>query len=301
MEIAHLRILRELEERGSIAAVAAHRRVSASAISQQLSALQRESRVALTYRDGRRTALTPAGRALSDAAAEVEVALTRARETAESFQDNAERTVSVTAFQSAGLALFGPLLAAFSAADLRLNLADFDVAQGDFPSLSAERDVVIAHRLASSPPWPRWVRSRPLFFEPLDLALRSDHPLAGEDSIEPSLLQGAEWISVHEGFPLEQALSAIATASGEVPDVVHRINDFLVAAKAVAASDCVALLPRYTVGAALPPDVVLRPLAAHGIGRHIDCLVRPESFERRSVRRVVEEIERIAADLMVPV
>lgn len=63
MELTQLRTLRELDERGSIAAVAAALFVTPSAVSQQLALLQRESPVPLTYRLGRRTALTDAGRA----------------------------------------------------------------------------------------------------------------------------------------------------------------------------------------------------------------------------------------------
>jgi DNA-binding transcriptional LysR family regulator len=85
MELGQLRALRELSERGSIAAVAAAMRVTPSSVSQQLSALQRQSAVPLTFRLGRRTALTDAGRALAAAAVDVEVALERAHQAVVDF------------------------------------------------------------------------------------------------------------------------------------------------------------------------------------------------------------------------
>jgi DNA-binding transcriptional LysR family regulator len=298
MEVAQLRALRELGERGSIAAVAAAMLVTPSSVSQQLSALQRRSPVALTFKDGRRTALTDAGRALAAAAVDVEVALQRAEQAVASFQDRPSGTVSVAAFHSAGLAVFAPLIAALAGSlqpDVRLS--DFDVAQEEFAGLTSEHDLVLAHRLVGSPPWPAAVRVEPMIVEPLDVAVRRDHRLAGVDSIEPADLHDEEWVAVHEGFPLTQALAVIAGVGGSEARVRHRINEFRVAASVVSASGCVALMPRYTSDLDDHPELVLRPLAEPGIGRHIDCLARPETLERATVQTVLSHVRAIAAGL----
>jgi len=299
MELGQLRALRELGDRGSIAAVAAALFVTPSSVSQQISALQRHSAAPLTFKDGRRTALTDAGRALALAAIDVEVALERARAAVESFQGDPGGTVSVVAFHSAGLAVFGPLLAASAGPgqpDVRLS--DFDVAQEDFPLLTADHDLVLAHRLVGSPPWPGSVRVEPLLFEPLDIAVRRDHPLAAKAAIEPADLVGEAWVAVHEGFPLEQALSVIAGIGGSEARILHRINEFSVAASVVDASGCVALMPRYTTDLRDHPGVVLRPLAHPGLGRHVDCLARPETLERASAKVVLSQIRTIAGALI---
>lgn len=298
MEIAQLRAIRELGERGSIAAVAAARSVTPSSVSQQITALQRQSPTPLTYKKGGRTVLTPSGQALADAAVDVEVAMTRAHETLKNFREDTVGTVSVAAFHSAGLALFGRLISATVGSErLRLALSDFDVAQTAFPSLTTDHDLVIAHRLAGSKAWPASLLAHPLFFEPLDVAIRRDHPLASESVIHPTQLRGAEWVAVHEGFPLEQALMVIATVSGQTARVAHRINDFLIAAQIIASTDSVALLPRFTTDPRHRPDVVLRPLDVPEIGRHIDCLARPEALERRATRTVLNHIRQIATEL----
>jgi len=299
MELGQLRALRELGDRGSIAAVAAALFVTPSSVSQQISALQRHSAAPLTFKDGRRTALTDAGRALALAAIDVEVALERARAAVESFQGDPGGTVSVVAFHSAGLAVFGPLLAASAGPgqpDVRLS--DFDVAQEDFPLLTADHDLVLAHRLVGSPPWPGSVRVEPLLFEPLDIAVRRDHPLAAKAAIEPADLVGEAWVAVHEGFPLEQALSVIAGIGGSEARILHRINEFSVAASVVDASGCVALMPRYTTDLRDHPGVVLRPLAHPGLGRHVDCLARPETLERASAKVILSQIRTIAGALI---
>ncbi|GAB3043348.1 LysR family transcriptional regulator [Parafrigoribacterium mesophilum] len=297
MELGQLRALRELGERGSIAAVAAAMHVTPSSVSQQLSALQRKLPVPLTFKDGRRTALTDAGRALALSAVEVEVALARAEQAVARFQSETVGTVSVAAFHSAGLALFGPMLAASGHFGRPLiSVSDFDVAQEDFPALTADHDLVIAHRLVGSAPWPASVRAEPLLVEPLDLAVRRDHRLAAKPSIEPEDLRGEAWVAVHEGFPLERAVSLIASIGGAEAYLRHRINEFFVAATVVAATDCVALMPRYTTDLRNNPDVVLRPLSRPAIGRHIDCLSRPETLERDNVQSVLAQLRAITAE-----
>nr|WP_236720371.1 LysR family transcriptional regulator [Rathayibacter sp. VKM Ac-2630] len=123
MDPARLRLLRELGDRGSVAAVAAALHVSASAVSQQLGALQAGIPVPLTVRSGRRLVLTEAGEALAVAGARVEEALADARAAVGSFLEQDDRPVRVSAFHSAGLTLFGPLLRALDEGQ-RVALAD---------------------------------------------------------------------------------------------------------------------------------------------------------------------------------
>lgn len=294
MELGQLRALRELGDRGSIAAVAAALHVTPSSVSQQISALQRSSPAPLTFKDGRRTALTSAGRALALAAIDVEVAFERAERAVALFQNEPAGTVSVAAFHSAGLAIFGPLLTVLNSPDHpQVSLSDFDVAQESFPALTSDHDLVVAHRLVGSPPWPTSVRVEPLLFEPLDLAVRRDHRLAARPSIDPADLRGVSWVAVHEGFPLERAITLIAGIGGAEARILHRINEFFVAAAVVAASDCVALMPRYTTDLRDHPDLVLRPLSSPGLGRYIDCLARPETLERANVATVLTQIRTI--------
>jgi DNA-binding transcriptional LysR family regulator len=298
MELGQLRALRELGDRGSIAAVAAALYVTPSSVSQQISALQRHAVVPLTVREGRRTVLTDAGRALAMAAIDVEVALERAGQAVARFQRDPMGTVSVAAFHSAGLAVFGPLTAACSSPDRPdVRLTDFDVAQEDFPLLTAEHDLVLAHRLVGSPAWPASVRVEPLLYEPLDIAVRRDHPLAAKDEIHPADLQNEAWVAVHDGFPLKQALSVIAGLGGSEARILHRINDFSIAASVVAASGCVALMPRYATDVRKHPDLVLRPLAGPELGRQIDCLARPETLERTNATMVLEQVKTIVGAL----
>jgi DNA-binding transcriptional LysR family regulator len=289
MDERQLRVLRELGELGSVTATAEALMVTPSAISQQLRLLQRSVPVALTERDGRRLVLTPAGRVLADAAIGVETALARARGSVEEFLGRTDGTVSVAAFHSAAAAFWPHLVRALAApGSPRLTLADRDVAQADFPPLTRDYDIVLAHRLDHAEPWPPTVAVTGLLHEPLDIALPAGHPLTAKRRLTPRDVAGERWITVHDGFPLMATVDAIATAAGRRLHIAHRINEFAVAAEVVAAGGGIALIPRWT--ARPHPLVTLRPLSGVHARRHIDALHRPESTARAAVRAVLAHL-----------
>lgn len=308
MDPARLRLLRELGDRGSVVAVAIAMHVSASAVSQQLAALQAGVAVPLTVKRGRRLALTEAGEALAAASTRVDEALAAARDAVGAFLEHDSRPVRVSAFHSAGLAFFGPLLAelagagagagagsAGSGAGVRVALADADVAQGDFAGLTADHDLVVAHRLPHDPPWPtaRLVVV-PLLVEPLDVALHAGHPLASSAAITPEMLRDQRWISTHAGFPLAGVLDHLGALIGQAPRIVHRVNEFSVAAQIVRTGDAIAVMPR-TTGAPLAVDgMVLRPVVGARLVRHVDVLARPDALAQAQVRVVLAALRRVA-------
>ncbi|MDQ0785579.1 DNA-binding transcriptional LysR family regulator [Streptomyces sp. B3I8] len=288
-----LRILRELGESGSVTATAEALLMTPSAVSQQLRLLQRSIRVPLTERDGRRLVLTDAGQVLAGAAIEVEIALARARHSMEEFVDQPDARVAVAAFHSAAAAFFPLLLGQAAPKGPRLSLSDEDVAQEHFPRLTRDYDLVLAHRLDRAPLWPATLTARTLLREPLDIALPADHPLATERQLTPRDVADQPWITVDDGFPLMATVDAIATAANRRLDIVHRINDFTVAAEVVAAGGGLALMPRWTTRP--HPALVLKPLRGVHARRHIDVLHRPERAARRAVRRVLTALDRAAA------
>lgn len=294
MDPAQLRLLRELGDRGSVAAVAAAMHVSASAVSQRLTALQARVPVPLTVKDGRRLVLTDAGEALAVAATRVEQALADAQDAVGLFLGHEERPVRVSAFHSAGLALFGPLLAELGAGT-RVSLADADVARGQFTGLTADYDLVVAHRLDHDPAWPsRRLVVTPLLVEPLDIALPAAHPLAKSPAIRPEQLRDERWISTHEGFPLAGVLAHLGALIGQAPQVDHRINELFVAAQVVRAGAGIAVMPRTTAAPLAVDGMVLRPILGVPLVRHVDVLARPDALALAPVRTVLAALRAVA-------
>lgn len=299
MDPYRLKLLRELGEHGSVAAVAASLGVTPSAVSQQLSILQDEAGVVLTAREDRRLVLTPAGRALAAAAVSVATALAEADAAVAEFLTTEPVPVRVSAFHSAALAFFGRLLASTGQGGPSLHLFDEDVAWADFPRLTADYDLVIAHRLPHQPDWPNdWISVHRLVTEPIDVVMAPQHELAKRPVLSASDLGDRDWVAVHEGFPLRGVLDQIGASAGVAVRVVHEVNDFSVAAEIVRTTDALAIMPRIA-GLHLEPLIERRPVTGLRLQRNIEVLARPEKLERADVKRTLELIHRVARDYVV--
>ncbi|MBT2513213.1 LysR family transcriptional regulator [Arthrobacter sp. ISL-30] len=301
MEVHQLQMLRELGDLGSVKAVAETLMVTPSAVSQQLSLLQKSFDVPLTRKEGRALVLTDAGRVLADAGAAVVKAMADARAAIGTFHDSPDSAVTVSAFHSAGQALFAPLAAILAAqgGGPRLRLSDEDVAQEDFPGLAARYDLVLAHRMEHSPEWPKdKVAVIPLAEEPLDVALPAEHPLSARRQLSPADVVGQAWVTSRDGYSPADVLAAVVAVNGRSAEVLHRINDYSTVAALVAAGGAIGLLPRYTAQRVLHPGLVLRALTGVNSVRRIDILARPETLKRKSVRIVCDSLQTVMGELM---
>ncbi|CAN5297929.1 LysR family transcriptional regulator [soil metagenome] len=291
MDVRRLELLRELSDRGSITAVAAATHRTASAVSQQLKVLEREVGMPLTEPSGRGIKLTVAGRALAQTATDIAVAIARAEATWREFVDQPAGEVTVTTFPTAGeMLLPGMLQAVADVPNLVVTCTDQDPLVPDFADLTPDFDIVIADSPLTSMTWhDRGLTVVPLLTEPLDIALPEGHRLASKASLTPSDVVGERWIGVPHDFPYDRILRQIQSATGQRADVVQRIGDNGIVEALVAAGRGIAILPRFTTrdhGNGL----ITRPLVGIRSKREISALLRPDRFERPSVRLVLQAL-----------
>ncbi len=296
MDFRHLELVRELADRGSVSAVAAATHRTPSAVSQQLKTAQREAGVPLVEPAGRGLRLTDAGRLLAEGGAEVAAALERVQARWDAFRGAPSGTVSVAALPSAATFLLPAVMRELADGAITLRCTDVDLAEAEYAALTADHDVVIAHSLTSvRPAGTDGLTVVPLVREPLDIAMAADHPLAGRELVRPEDLVDRAWIGVPRGYPFDTVLQAVERATGAQLDVTQRLRDNRLIEALVAASDRIAVLPRFTtpVGAGL----VLRELRGVASARHVSAVLRPDRAERAAVRRVLAALERAAAEV----
>ncbi|KIP51664.1 LysR family transcriptional regulator [Leucobacter komagatae] len=300
MDLYQLRALREVAEQGSIAGAARALGVTSSATSQVIASLQRQFSAPLTQRRGRKVELTDVGRALLVEAAAVSEAVSRAENVVGRYFDDPVAKVRVSAFHSAAVEFFPSLVAWGNGEDRPLvECVDEDVAIEEFPALTANYDIVIAHRMGHRRSWESPLLTViPLLQEPIDVAIRADHPLAKHASLTPTDVMGHNWVATHDGYSPAALLDAVSAVSGTPPRIRHRINDFVTAAAMVAEGNYLALLPRHTAAPAADSGVVLRPLSGLRTTRHIDLLLRPEQQHRTAVALVAHHLQGLAAKLV---
>lgn len=300
MELHQLRILRELADLGSVNAVAKALYVSPSAVSQHLAQLQRGFPSPLTQKDGRRLVLTAEGKLLASAAASVASTLAEVSAKIRTQDQDRDAPVRIAGFHSIGQTLFAPLLAYPQGSLPPLRFSDEDVSQQDFPALTSAYDLVLAHRMPHTAPWPEnQITVIPLAFEPLDIAIHREHPLAAFEELTPQQLIGERWVVSRAGYSPADVLETIAALAGSAPVVEHRVNDYATAGALVQASSCLGILPRYTARKSLDESVTLRPIKGLNSGRQIDLLLRAEHLHRAPVNEVIEAIRSTVRRLML--
>ncbi|MFF0818016.1 LysR substrate-binding domain-containing protein [Rhodococcus sp. NPDC003318] len=285
MDVERLRVLRELADRGTVAAAADALSLTPSAVSQQLKILAREAGVQILEPDGRRLRLTDAGHALVLRADDVLAALDRATAEMASYAGSPRGRVRLAMFSSGAALLLPGVLATIAELGVEVEANDVDEPASEVPRLLADFDVVVTHRDERAPALvsPR-VRYEPFLREPIDLVLPPGHPLADRPHVELVDLADENWISVRGGFPVDDVLQSVAAATGMQPRVVQRINDFRVIENLVHAGIGVALMPRYVP---THHSVVSKRLTGVRAARIYELATRPAAVERPAVAAVL--------------
>ncbi len=292
MDVRRLEILRELGERGSVGAVADAMKVTPSAVSQQLKVLEREAGYRLVEPAGRGVTLTEAGRALARTATEIAVAIERAEGRWREFMARPAGRVTLVTFPTGGeMLLPGVLTRMAERPDVELECFDEDGLLADFADLTPDYDVVLADAPATSSTWhDRGLQVVPLMSEPLDVALPEDHRLARKASLSPADVVGETWIGVPEDYPYDRVLQQVVAVTGRPVDVVQRFAGNGIVEAMVAAGHGIAILPRFTTREH-GNGLVTRPMVGIRARRDISALLRPDRFERPSVRAVVQALK----------
>jgi DNA-binding transcriptional LysR family regulator len=290
LDVKRLRVLRELAERGTVAATAEALSFTPSAVSQQLSALEREAGVVLLEREGRRLHLTDAGRTLVAHADTVLAQLERAEADLHAGSQEISGTLNVAAFSSFARSLLPRAAAAMLAHErLELHVRDAEP-QDSIPLLRlGELDVVVAQRFPYVPrDFGPAFHVVDLFDDPLHLATGPGH-----DDAPPRFagLAGRPWVAGHPGTSCHEVVIHACHAAGHEPRVVGFSNDFAVVAALVAEGVGVALIPEIAHDQA-PPAVTLRPLDPP-LSRQVLAVVRAGAEERPAVAALLAELQRL--------
>ncbi len=300
LDLRRLRLLRELHQRGTIAAVADALQFTPSAVSQQLAMLERETGVRLLERAGRGVRLTDPALVL------VGHAETLLDEAALAEADLAAAVGSVTgrgriaSFQSAARRIAVPAMAelARAAPELRCELVGAEP-EDALPMLAlGDIDLLIGDEWQHAP-WrmPPGLDRHELLLDPVLLVMPTRHPAARRRrrTVPLAELADALWISGPTGLGWDELTQRLCREHGRfTPQVRHRMNDAVVAAALVADGLGVALLPDL----ALPDDdprITIRPIAGAHPTRAIHAVTRASDAARPSTQALLAAVRRVAA------
>lgn len=295
LDVRRLRLLCDLSRLGTIAAVAQAHTYTPSAVSQQLSALEREAGVALLERTGRRVTFTAAGRVLVQHAETVLAALE-------------QTTAALAAVAAAGLS--GPLrIGAFPTAVRTLlpaALVDLGRRHPGLELMVTECDPVAV---------PAALRERRL-----DVGLLQDYDIvpaqadptldavplldetvflavpAGESAGALGGVHDAAWVLASPGTLCHTATLHVCRGAGFTPRARHHADDFATVLALVAAGQGVSLVPQLAVTQPVA-GVRLRPLATR---RRTRIAYRRGAATHPAVAACVSAMKAATSDFLKP-
>lgn len=265
LDVRRLRLLRELAHRGTIAAVAEALAFTPSAVSQQLSALEREAGLPLLERSGRRVVLTPAGRTLVRHAETVLEQLEQATADLAGARQGLAGPLRIGTFPSAGRTMIPAALRTLARQHPALEpmISEIDPARVADALRAAELDVALIHEydFAASRAEPG-LGTEALCTEAMYLAsatAAAHAPLVRVELADPAAIshrRDAPWITATPGTMCHQMTMHACQAAGFTPHARHLVDDFATTLALVAAGQGVALVPQLGL-ADPPPGIVL--------------------------------------------
>ncbi|MGH3413718.1 MAG: LysR family transcriptional regulator [Marmoricola sp.] len=293
LDTSRLRVFRAVVATGSVQSAAANLGYTPSAVSQQISALQRETGLRLFEKSGRGIRPTSAARVLADESDQLMGSLARLDGVVEDLRVGRSGTLSIACFASAAQAwvpsVARTLRTEFPDVLVMLNLNEV----GGRPSQESPDIDVRTETIDAPTTLPGYTR-RELHEEGYVLLMRSDHPLVGRQRVVLTDFAAEPWIEEDLGTSTcGRIMRAAYRSAGFTPRCVARTEDHYTAASLVAAGVGVAAVPQLAVGL-LPPQVRFRPLDEPAPRRRIVAFVRDGVEHTPAAARALALLEQEA-------
>lgn len=291
LNLERLRTLDALARHGSVSRAAEGLHVTTSAVSQQMSKLEREVGQRLVAKNGRGVRLTDAGRLLADHAARILSQVELAQSDLEAQRGQVVGELRLSAFPTAARGLFPAALAALRAEHpgLRVRSRELEPEEGVFAVVRGDVDMAVVLDWYNKPlPVPEGLVKASLLDDAADVAIPAGHPLAGRDEVDLEEFADDEWIAWPEGEFCHEWLFFTLRAKGIEPVVAHRAEEHHTQLALVAAGLGVCVAPRLGRGAV--PDGVRTVPVRQRVTRHVYAVWRADGDRRPSVRAAVEAL-----------
>src|SRR5215471_7256066 len=284
LNLERLRVLQAVARHGSVTAAAAELHVTTSAVSQQLTKLERESGTALVERSGRGIRLTDAAQLLAGHASAILSMAEQAQADVDARAKAVARRLMLASLPTTTRRLAAPALRQLAAAHpaLHVELAEADSSESIPALVQVAADVVIAHDWSNAP-----------------LAVPAAHPLARQaagarDGAVPLAQLGAgPWICGSPGTSCHDWLTFTLRSARLEPRFAHTADEHATQLSLVAAGLGIAVMPR--LGRGQVPAGVRLIAVRPALRRNIYALWRTTAARRPAIGAVVSALREAAA------
>jgi molybdate transport repressor ModE-like protein len=295
IDVQRLRVLREVVRQGSFNRAATRLRLTPSAVSQQIAALERSLGAAVVHRSTRGVEVTEAGRVLVETGDAIAAELAYAEREIDRLAQVDQEQLTVATFTSGGQRILPEALIRFSGGYPLVELTVLECEPEESLALvrAGDADLALAYHLDRTPPVLPDDRSgltwTHLIEDPMRVVLPRDHRLAHRESVAMVELAGERF--VHGCLDMGEIIGHYAALAGVEIRTACRGSDYVFAQALVRAGVGISLVPtialaQYTDGLAVAR---LEPPAP---SRYIGAAVARRRCSRPLVRALLDALDQ---------
>ncbi|MEY2247212.1 LysR family transcriptional regulator [Streptomyces sp. SAS_267] len=296
LNLERLRTLDALARHGSVSGAAEGLHVTTSAVSQQMSKLEREVGQQLLAKNGRGVRLTDAGRLLAEHAARILSQVELAQSDLEAQRGQVAGELRLSAFPTAARGLFPAALAELRAEHptLRVRSSELEPEAGVAGVVRGDLDLAVVLDWYNKPmPLPDGLVKASILDDPADVAMPAGHRLAGRGEVDLGDFADDEWITWGEGEFCHEWLMFTLRSQGVEPRIGHRAGETHTQLGLVAAGLGVCVAP--LLGRRPMPEGVVTVPVRQRVRRHVYVVWRADADRRPSIRAAVDALRKAGA------
>lgn len=297
LNVARLKMLKEVAYRGSFSAAADALDYTQSAVSQQIAALEAEVGLALLERRPRGVSLTAAGQTLVSHTEGILARLDAAEAALAEIAGLRGGRLRMASFPTAGATLMPLAIASFRSAypGIELSLVEGEPEEIAPRLRAGELDLALLFEFDGEQLLGEEMTRAPLLEDPLFLALPREHRLARRSRVRLEDLREEAWVQTSSDSPCARHVVRCCHAAGFEPHVAFESDDYHTVQGLVAAGVGVALIPHLALSV-VRADIVTRELAPSPPVREVIAAAPAGARLVPAASAMLRVLEQIAAD-----
>ncbi len=245
MQIESLKVFCDLAETESFTRAAQVNNITQSAVSQQISSLERQFKSPLIERSKRRFRLTREGQVLYDYSKQIILAYDSMHNRLQEIKDIISGTIRVATIYSIGLHDLPPYLKEFLKTYPTVNVhLEYRRANQVYEDVLSN---VVDVGLVAYPSRDPKIELVPLRKDTLVLICHPHHPLARNKSVKLSALSGQKFIAFEPDIPTRKAIDKVLRDHNVQVDTVMEFDNVETVKRAVEIEAGVSLVPQGTI------------------------------------------------------
>ncbi|WP_406128243.1 LysR family transcriptional regulator [Streptomyces canus] len=295
LNLERLRTLDALARHGSVSGAAEGLHITTSAVSQQMSKLEREVGQQLLAKNGRGVRLTDAGRLLADHAARILSQVELAQSDLEAQRGQVVGELRLAAFPTAARGLFPAALAGLRSAHpgLRISSSEMEPESAVLAVIRGDYDLAVVLDWYNKPlPMPDGLVKASIVDDTADVAMPATHRHAHRSEVDLEDFADDDWVTWGESEFCHEWLMHTLRSKGIEPRVAHRAEEHPTQIALVGAGLGVCVAPR--LGRGPIPEGVRTVPVRQSVSRHIYAVWRADADRRPSIRAAVEALKSAA-------